>query len=334
MQNVSDKQSWAMPALAIVVDSPWLTAHNRAVICATNLKSAYRDMLELLIEIDENNFYFQLEKPDLHSYCTEILDLPNHTAYDFVNVIRTSRLVPELAHAVLSGRTSISKARRVCSVITPFNKAEWIELICECALPLIKRAVAMANPRAAVEESMRYVSGDVLELKFAVSEEWVDLLNDTKDRLSQKLNRAVSTEEALFILMAEFKQKNDPVKKAERAKAKREKKSTAVFAKSGASDQERSNEVRKAVSGFANATTQANSSDMHIARHRPMDVEHEVTLRDQGQCTHRDATGVRCRQKRWLHKHHVTEFAKGGRHELGNLETLCSGHHRMKHRPS
>lgn len=289
-----------MPALSIVADAPWLKVHNQAVSCAAKLASAYRDLLEVLIEIDANQFYFQLEKPDLYTYCIESLLLPNHTAYDFVNVIRTSREVPELAQAILSGRTTVSKARRVCSVINQRNQKEWINLVCECPLRTIKKAVAIANPRAAVEESITYVSGEILELKFAVSEEWAELLRDTKDLMSQKKSRAVSTEEALFILMVEFKEKNDPVKRALKARLRAERKPTRETAQR--------------------------------SRYRPASVEHEIELRDGQQCGYVDQNGVRCSQKRWLQKHHIVAFSRGGRHATDNLETLCTGHHRMKHR--
>lgn len=307
MQNKNEIQNWSVPTLAVVGDAAWLSCHNRAIACAEKLKTAYCEMLKVLIEIDAHAYYFQLEKPDLHSYCVEILHLPTHTAYDFTNVIRTSKLVPELADAVLSGRTSISKARRVCSVITPQNAKEWIDLVCECPLRTIKKAVAIANPRAAVEESMKYVSGDILEISFAVSEEWSELLRNVKDLLSQKTSRAVSTEEALFVLMSDFKAKNDPIKKAERAKLKRERKSTLAD------------------------PTHADVSMKSESRYRPASVENEVILRDLNQCGHVDRTGKRCTQKRWLQKHHIVEFSKGGRHSVENLETLCSGHHRMKH---
>jgi hypothetical protein len=60
-------------------------------------------------------------------------------------------------------------------------------------------------------------------------------------------------------------------------------------------------------------------------------VSHEITLRHQAQCTHIMANGSRCRNRRWLHIHHIKEIANGGSHELENLTTLCSGHHRMLH---
>jgi hypothetical protein len=58
---------------------------------------------------------------------------------------------------------------------------------------------------------------------------------------------------------------------------------------------------------------------------------HEVALRDQAQCTHLMPNGSRCRNRRWLHIHHIKEIACGGGNAIENLTTLCSGHHRMHH---
>lgn len=230
----------------------------------------------------------------------DVLDLPTHTAYDFIDVVRTSKLIPELAEAVISGRTTITKARRVCSVITIQNKKEWIDLASQCSQKIVQRAVAIANPRSIVPESLNYVSSNVLELRLAVSEEWAILSKDVKDLMSQREKRSVSTEEALFILMKSYKQKSDPVKKAERAKMRRRR-------------------------------SQEPNETLPETRYRPMSVEHEVVLRDQNQCVHIDRFGRRCTSKRWLEKHHVKEFSKGGEHTADNLETLCSAHHRIKH---
>jgi hypothetical protein len=61
------------------------------------------------------------------------------------------------------------------------------------------------------------------------------------------------------------------------------------------------------------------------------EISHKVAIRDQAQCTHHKADGARCRNRRWLHIHHIKEIANGGSNELENLTTLCSGHHRMHH---
>lgn len=162
----------------------------------------------------------------------------------------------------------------------------------------------MANPRAAVGESIRYISGDTLELKIAVSEEWSQLLTEIKDLTSSKTKRAVSAEEALFIAMIEYKKKNDPLLKAQRSEQR----------------------SRSASSGELPAKS------FPRRRRIPSRVAHAVTLRDGGRCTFTDRHGKRCSAKRWTELHHVKAFADGGAHTTENLQTLCWSHHCLAHR--
>jgi hypothetical protein len=60
-------------------------------------------------------------------------------------------------------------------------------------------------------------------------------------------------------------------------------------------------------------------------------VEHEVTLRDQETCQWIFPNGSRCKERKWLHRHHVIPKSAGGPDTTENLVTLCSGHHRMVH---
>ena len=103
-------------------------------------------------------------------------------------------------------------------------------------------------------------------------------------------------------------EKIDPVKKAERATkrsaAKREKLGTC--------------QIRK----FTRAR-----------RKLPARVEHTVNLRDQAQCAHVDHQGRRCPNRRWLQRHHLKPVSMGGDDSAENLTSLCSGHHRLAHRP-
>ena len=38
-----------------------------------------------------------------------------------------------------------------------------------------------------------------------------------------------------------------------------------------------------------------------------------------------------CRNRLWVDLHHVHERHRGGRHEVGNIVTLCTIHHRVVH---
>jgi hypothetical protein len=278
--------------------------HAEAVASAKDYFGREANLLEVITKVEEARVYFEFELTSLEQYCVEMLNLTAATARNFIVVMKKSVEVPALAEAIYSGKTTVSKARKICSVITQENAKDWIDLVIHCSCRVVEKCVAQTNPRSAVPESLKYVSSDVLELRLAVSEEWARLLAETKDRLSQKEQRAVSTEEALFILMREAHEKNDPVRKAKRAKARAEKTPPASTEPSEAAKR---------------------------SRYRPAHVRHEIILRDQGRCVHVNPNGKRCENTRWTDHHHIIEFANGGEHTVENLETLCWGHHRIRH---
>ncbi|RYZ63333.1 MAG: HNH endonuclease, partial [Proteobacteria bacterium] len=187
-----------------------------------------------------------------------------------------------------------------------------------------------------------YVSADVLELKFAVSEEWSELLNDVKDLMSQKERRAVSTEESLFLLMSEFKRKSDPVLKAERAQVRNAGRTLKTGCAKTASivstnDQTAASNGSTCYSPTVDATPATRAAEFglvgtKIHRYIPAASRHKLALRDSGKCSFVDRHGKRCNSGRWVQKHHVHHFADGGSHDAENLETLCWAHHVMKHR--
>jgi hypothetical protein len=263
-----------------------ISLHNRSATqkhavdqaSAKNIKSEYLRLFDILLEIEAERSYFEFDVPSFHLYCVELLELSPQIAKDFGIVVRKTLEVPQLAEAIRSSGLTISKARKICSVLTVENHRQWIDLALQCSCREIERAVAQANPKEAVHETLKYVSGERLEFKTGVSQEWTELLQRTKDLLSQKeRRRAVSSEEALFTLMSEYCRKNDPVEKAKR--------------------------VQKAIRDEGD---RAKPLFQTRRRYRPMTVEHFVSLRDQAQCTHVDARGKRCESKRWLEKHHRT----------------------------
>jgi HNH endonuclease len=65
--------------------------------------------------------------------------------------------------------------------------------------------------------------------------------------------------------------------------------------------------------------------------HIPAASQHEVTTRDNAQCTFVAEGGRRCDAKRYLQVHHLRHREHGGGHEATNLQTLCFRHHRYVH---
>ena len=238
--------------------------------------------------------------------------------------MRKSRKIPELAEAIRSGRVTTSKAKKIISVINEENKSAWLELAELKTSKQIEKAVVSQNPLAATKESLRFKTADRLELTLGVSEEWAETLKRLKDVASQKMKRAVSTEEALQLAMTKFLEANDPIEKAKRAKARE------------------SNQLSETVEEDAPSKSQSERVELPknlpflrtVKNQRmplPANLKHQVMTRDQGRCTEHDHQGNRCTNRRRLDVHHVVPLADGGLNELANLRTLCSEHHRMEH---
>ena len=285
-----------------------------------------------VIEVVEERGLHEDCELSLFKYCSRLLGLSESISYCLISVIRKGREVPEFREAVLSGELSLSKAKKICSVITSDNHKVWIDLARYETSRVIEKCVASANPKELIKESLTYKSADRLELKVGISEEIAELLKAAKDFLSQKTAKAVSTEEALELVLKEYVVRHDPVEKALRAKVREEKRETKRELKREENQDELASQ--KSVDQQFPGTVKKVATHSKT-KHKRMPIKritiHAVSLRDQNQCTHVSQFG-RCEQKRWLDIHHVTPIGAGGTNAVDNLTTLCSAHHRMIHR--
>lgn len=138
--------------------------HEKALLLAHELKFKYLQFFEILMEAEAELIYLQFEIPSLIQYCTELLEVSPQIAKDFSVVVKKSLEVPSLASAVRSQKVTISKARKVCPVISEDDSERWIELAAECSSRVVEKAVALANPKEAVVESLVY-AGQTTYLK-------------------------------------------------------------------------------------------------------------------------------------------------------------------------
>jgi 5-methylcytosine-specific restriction endonuclease McrA len=65
-------------------------------------------------------------------------------------------------------------------------------------------------------------------------------------------------------------------------------------------------------------------------RHIPAAVRRQVWQRDGGQCAFVDGEGRRCSSTRFLEFHHVKNWARGAKHEVGQIELRCRGHNQYQ----
>lgn len=344
------------------------------------------ELLAVIMEMDKCKAFYKLGYGSLFQYVTEGLKLSSGQAVPFVNVARKAIEVPELRKEVEKG-LSIYKAQKMTSVLTKENQDQWFQAAKEKTHRQLEREVALASPRLSSEktkylplgvelpEKVKYKqsareqsngssSSPCLSLEMTLPEKTMLLLRRAQDLECQRQKRKVDLDEVFGILANTYLDKNDPVRKAKRQKAKgklaEEEKSqtqntsklmdeetihtqnfSAIKISSDLSCDKSSSESTQSTSTCRRGSSPLGSSQndeeskltFKTNRRRPLHAKtiHQVQLRDQGQCTYQDNQGKRCSNQRFLEIHHIHPVAKGGQNKIENLALLCSGHHKVLH---
>ena len=276
------------------MDTKYTAIDDKAVTSARRFRREEAILLDCLLEVDRERVFERLGYPSLYAYCTQRLRLSESCAYAFISVARKSKAVPLLKEAVSSGRLNVSQAKRIVSVIEPKSAELWIETAATKTQRDLERLVAAELPAPPLQERVRAVGKDMAELKLVIPE----ALRKDIERLQQV--RGCSIIEAIGFAVKESLERHDPVRKAQRNRAKPRRPELSLRKGKG-------------------------------RRKNPARQVHEVVSRDQSQCTFRYPDGTRCPNRRYLELHHRIPVARGGPNTADNLTTLCSGHHRALH---
>ncbi len=274
--------------------------HTKALSLSKTYLQTERELIKVLQEIERSDLFKTMGYTSLYDYCLKGLSLSEHQSNAFVTVSRKCTAVPELQQAIDSGILTVSKATRILPVMDS-QACDWIEKASVLSQREIQREVARTFPDKAVLENIRPVSATKAELRCGITYEMEDKLQRVRQVLSTKRGRPVSLEESIEAMADLFLNKFDPIEKAKR--------------------REEHLPPSREVKPSSNP------------RNIPAAVQHQIALRDRGQCTAKQPDGRRCNNRAFLHLHHIKPVALGGQSVLDNLTTLCSAHHRMLHEP-
>jgi hypothetical protein len=174
------------------------------------------ELIEVLQEIDEKKCFRELGYTSLFEYATKALNLSESTAYGFIAVARKAKEVPRLQEAIKKNELTVSRARRITSVVTNENAFDFILKAQTLTQRELEKEVVRANPKAAVIERSRYVTPERLELKLGASEDLLMKLRRAQDIESQRAGRHCSLEETIAAALGIYLERKDPVEKAKR----------------------------------------------------------------------------------------------------------------------
>ncbi len=292
----------------------FMELHERGLEVVGRYKMSEAEVLGVLQELDKTKTYLKFNCKSLFEYSRKFHKMSEPVTLNFIAVSRRATQIPELKAAIETGELTVSTARKITSVITPESQSDWISKAINLTSRALEKEVARVLPQALAPEKIKYVREDRVNLNLGLAEEVYKKLKRVQDLEAQRQSKVVNLEETLKTMIDLYLEKKDPVEKARR-------------------NINASAPVPGHVDNFGTSHSEIKNSEKNKSgtekKRRiliPMQLRHQINLRDQGKCSHEN-----CDQQRWLEIHHVIPVSQGGQNTLDNLKTLCSGHHKMQH---
>jgi hypothetical protein len=336
-------------------------------------RRATSEVVRLFQEISKRKLYLERGFPHLYEMATKHFGYCAGSAMRRINAMRLANAIPSVESKLESGELSLSVASEVQSFFyaeakesRPYSLNAKIELIEAClnkSRREVERELIRRNPEREKRESIRHTSIDRVRVSFSISEELNQKLNRLKDLLSQT---NPSTEDLLDRLAELGLDKFDPLRKAARAKSRRQtqksetspssqaspKEFDKVLARASAqipppaaaavvSETESTNVFSRSVS-TSELTTDTAASDGSPprglaptrptrTRYIPSRERHRMKGHDKG-CTYVDVqTGRRCGDTKFLERDHIEPYSQGGPNAAENLTWVCSAHNKWRY---
>ena len=301
--------------------------HTKALALSRRHRLVENHLIEVLGEIDRTRLFRALGHQSLFVYVVSSLSFSESTAYALITVARKAKEVSQLKAALREEKLSVARASRITSVLTAENATSLIAFAAQHTARETDREVARIAGN----------SGKEKRRALPVSDEVLDLLKRAQSLLATRKRKHLAPQETLKLVLEDYLERHDPVKKAERAENRK--------IKSEALNSERSEFATVVPHGqphnWQSIDSATDSTDVNAsARTKPVrsrrtrltaGEKHAVFRRDGGRCAFVDASGLRCQSERWLHIHHVRRVSIGGGNNVENLSTLCSYHHDLVH---
>jgi len=292
-------------------------------------RGATARLLAKLAEIDARKLFLPLACSTMHVFCVRELGFSEQKAYKWMQVVEAARKFPTIFRELAEGRLRKS----VVVVLAPHLTEENVDgLLAEAAgkskaelerlLAGRSRRKQLSTTDQALAEGGSRLSPGIIESEpspdpaIAPNEtggENLTLAAPDSHPLTVQLNdEALALMRYAQALLGHADPTRDPSQLFGRAL----KALVADLEKRKFGGDGRRRAVRRETSPGS--------------RHIPVQVRHEVWVRDQGRCTFVSLEGKRCDSQKLLEYDHVEPVARGGGSTVSNLRLRCRGHNQYE----
>ena len=293
-------------------------------------------LIALLIELDTRRLYLGEGCSSLFTYCTQVLHLSEHAAYNRIETARAARRFPVILELVESSAVTLTTVRLLAPHLTDANHAEVLGRATHLSKRQVELLAATLNPVPDVPSIVRKLPSPAPVEKIITAE--LPTLGTASQPTSVDRSQSALpaprpaevkplTPERYKIQVTVSRETYDMLRRAQdllRHSVPNGDPSIIL---------ERALEVlvaeleraKTAMTQRPRAPRDANAGSRRI----PAALKRHVWQRDGGRCAFNGAHG-RCTETGFLEYHHVVPFASGGKTSPSNLELRCRAHNQYE----
>jgi hypothetical protein len=308
-------------------------------------------LIRSLVEFDKRRLYLREGCSSLFTYCTQVLQLSEGSAYNRIETARAALRYPKVLEALERGDLTLTAVRLLSPHLTGANHGDVLAAAQHRSKQGIQELIASLSPRAAVATIIRRVatrpSKDGSAMAIAPAQELetsstttatvsLPALVGKQDAAAAPAPKARATvvtplATELYKLQVTLSRETHEKLRLAQALARHSLPGGDVASILDRAltvlidDLERRRFARVASPqpGPAGSTPSG--------RHIPAAVKRAVWQRDQGHCAFVGRTG-RCRETAFLEFHHVAPYAAGGAATVENIQLRCRAHNQYEAR--
>jgi len=297
-------------------------------------------LVEHLAEFDARRLYLGAGCRSLFIYCTEVLRLSEHEAYNRIEAARIARKFPRVLEMLVEGTVNLTTVRLVAPHLTEENQEQLLKDVSHKSKREVEEAVVRYAPRPPVPSTIRRAptpgpmrpaeryAAPMAPEPSATSGDDLDkagLPAPSGGTPTREVVRPLASEryEIRFTARAETREKlrlaidllrhavpnGDMAEVIDRA--------LTVLLEDLA---------RKKFAATARPKPKQVVTASSKSRHIPARVKRAVWLRDGGRCAFVGKGDRRCKERGFLEFHHVRPYAVGGAATENNIQIRCRAH--------
>jgi hypothetical protein len=323
----------------------------RVLVLAGREREATAELVAHLAELDERKLYLAEGFGSLFSYCTGMLRLAEHAAYNRIEAARASRRFPAILDLLADGSLNLSTARLLAPHLRPDNFEALVAMAKGRSKREVEALVARLAPRPDVAASVRKLPASAPPAALQPAPEsatqeaappgpapttLLPAIGGSRS-LSSALAAAAAPERAahrpvVTALAPERYRVQFTVSEATHEKLRRVQELLrreipdgdpgAIFDRALTLLLEDVARKRLAATSKPRLGVAAATRSRHI----PARVRRDVWMRDGGRCAFVGPNGRRCAERAFLEFHHREPHAIGGEATAANISLRCRPH--------